>query len=86
MLRVGGAYRYRVGSYVHSTKFRVESHNGTHWVARSQDSFEVEIYADDEGRHVGSRELGMYETPISVWFVIEDDIDARSWEDVQARQ
>lgn len=72
-MRVGATYRYRVGNYILPMMFRVEGHNGTHWVTRSQDSFEVEIYADDDGRHVGSRDLGIYETPVNVFFVIEDD-------------
>ena len=75
MIRVGGVYRYRVGSFIHPTSFRVESFNGTYYVARSQDSFEVEIYADSDGRHIGSRELGMYTTPVSVFFVIEDEYE-----------
>lgn len=70
MLKVGGEYLCRVGSYINRfTTWKIERHDGTHWVARSQDSFESEVYLDDDGRHVGSRDLGMYGDPIEVFMV-----------------
>jgi hypothetical protein len=70
MLSVGKRYFCKVGNYVHRHCFwEVKEHNGTHWVARSLDNFEIEVYVDDSGRHVGSRDLGIYEDKINVFLI-----------------
>jgi hypothetical protein len=70
MLEIGRDYFCRVGEfiYIHTT-WRVEGHHVTHWVARSRDSFEIEFYVNDDGRVIGSRDLGMYDHPVNVYLV-----------------
>ena len=71
-IRVGGRYRYRIGSYIIDTYFQIENYDGIKYIGRAMCWTDAVWYFDSEGKQIGT-ELSPNSGAPSVSLVIEDD-------------
>jgi hypothetical protein len=70
MLRVGGVYRYRVGSHVNATEFEIITKEDYYYIGRSLDSFEVRWFFNNNGQQIGTEHSGFHTTLLDVWLLL----------------
>lgn len=71
-LRIGGRYRYKIGSYVVDTYFVIENTDGITFTGRARDWTCAIWYFDSQGRQIGT-EQDPDGGVSSISLVLEDD-------------